>query len=133
MQFMYLRVKGKKHNKGRHPVGVIGVLKFEDCVQVAIATIHSEDRFVKEDGKDIVRAKMHEGNVVMIGTQSPVNLHAILPRGMGKRLDNYPRHQEIFELLVKDEMEQGTWSKQNRDYVNHVDEVMKKEINRILA
>jgi hypothetical protein len=122
---MYLRSNGTKNNPGRHPIGVIGVLKFEDCVQVAIATIHSEDRFVKEDGKNIVRAKMHAGNVAMIGTESPVNLHFILPRGVAKRLDNYERHQEIFELLVKDEMEDGTWSKQNRDLVKHIDEAYK--------
>ncbi len=121
MQFMYLRSKGTKKNPGRHPVGTIGVEKFEDCVQVAIATIHSEDRFVKYQGKAKCRAKMLAGNVTMIGTESPVNLHAILPKGFAKRLNSYVRHQEIFELLVKDEMEQGTWSKQNRDLVNHVD------------
>lgn len=125
MQIMFLRTNGTKKNPGRHPIACIGVEKFEDCVQVAIASVHSEDRFVKSEGKAIVREKMKAGNVIMLGSESKVNLAVIIPRGMGKRLDNFLRHQEIFELLVKDEMEQGTWSKQNRDLLNHVELALK--------
>lgn len=132
MQFMYLRTHGTKKNPGRHPIGVIGVQKFEDCVQVAIATIHSDDRFEKSVGKEIIRSKMWKGNVDMLGTESKVRLADIIPRGMGKRLDNFLRHQEIFELLVKDEMEQGTWSKQNRDYIKHLADEHKFNVRGLL-
>lgn len=128
-QFMYLRTNGTKKNPGRHPVGIIGVKKLEDCVHVAISTIHSKDRFEKSVGKEIIRAKIYARNVMILDKKSPVTLHSILPRGMGKRLANYPRQQAIFELLVADEMTQGTWAKQNADYVNHINVTLKSEMD----
>lgn len=132
MQFMFLRTNGTKKNPGFHPVGVIGVEKFEDGVQVAIATIHSKDRFDKLAGKSIVRDKMLAGNVTMFGTESMPELHSILPKGTAKRLNSYERHQEIFKLLIKDEMEGGTWSKQNSDLIKQADAELLAERNRAL-
>ena len=128
MQFMYARIKGSKKNPGNHPVAVLAVEKHGyDAVKVSIASIHSEDRFVKVNGREIARNKLRSGICGILGVHDKVNLHEFLPKGLGKRLNSYTRHQAIFELLVKDEMEGGTWSKQNRDLVNHVDADLKHE------
>lgn len=113
MQFMYLRSKSKK-NPGRHPFGMIGVQKHESGgVDVAIQMIHSTDRFDKEVGRHLLAKKINKDRVAVVAAGDPaLHLGTILPRGASQRLDDYVRHQEILNKLIKDELEGGSWSTQ---------------------
>ncbi len=113
MQFMYLRRKGKKNNLGRHPIGMIGVHKMDSGdVIIGVQMVHSKDRFEKVKGRELLTEKILKDRVALLTAKDDIPaLYAILPDGIANRLDDYPRHQEILERLVKDEFSGGSWSK----------------------
>jgi len=132
MQFMYLRSKGSKKNPGRHPIGMLGVKKQADgAVAVAVITLHSGDRFDRQLGVRWLHTKFNNNQVKVTVPAGQPNglplLHTLLPTGFATRLNDYLHHQKVADLLVKDEMEQGTWAKQNRDLIAHVDAELKAE------
>jgi hypothetical protein len=104
MQIMYLRVPGKKNNKGMHPIGVIAVdSRPFDQFRVAVQLIHSKDRFCKAHGRDLIKRKLDVDYLDFPAGAIQLQLHSLLPKSILGRLD-YHKHQAILDRLIEDEI-----------------------------
>ena len=109
MQHMYLRKRSSKKNPGRHPIGIIGAsIQLNGNISIAVALVHSTDNFSKRKARDILESKMRNDLRAVCSPSAPIpQLYELLPEGQAKRLDDYPRHQQILESMIRDALALG--------------------------